>query len=395
MLTQEDYWMIKELHERGMYRKDIADRLGVHPKTITRALKQSGVPSRRRRRQKYAKLKPYLGKVDELLAAGVYNAVVIYREIQALGYDGKIRVLRSYIEPKRILRSSKATVRFETQPGHQLQHDWGELKVPLAGVVQKVYIAVNTLGYSRRFHVMAARRCDAEHTYESLVRAFAWFGGVSRQVWVDNQKSAVLKHVPGAVQFNPRFKQLACHYDFVPKACRPYRARTKGKVERMVGYVKQHFFVRYRDFSDFAHLNQLLEQWLTEEADRRLHGTVKEVIAVRFEREREALMPLPAHRFDTSYVQTRQAGWDAYIDVRGNRYSVPAPYCGQTVTVHISLGDELAVYSGERCIARHRLVDAQAGWQTVADHHRRLWAEVAVQARPLDSYEEVIHADAG
>ncbi len=395
MLTQEDYWMIKELHERGIYRKDIADRLGVHPKTITRALKQSGAASRRRRRQKYAKLKPYLGRVDELLAAGVYNAVVIYREIQALGYSGSIRVLRSYIEPKRILRPSKATVRFETRPGQQLQHDWGELKVPLAGVVQKVYIAVNTLGYSRRFHVMAARRCDAEHTYESLVRAFAWFGGVSRQVWVDNQKSAVLKHVPGAVQFNPRFKQLACHYDFVPKACRPYRARTKGKVERMVGYVKQHFFVRYRDFADFAHLNQLLEQWLTEEADRRLHGTVKEVVAVRFEREREALMPLPAHRFDTSYVQTRQVGWDAYIDVRGNRYSVPAPYCGQTVTVYISLNDELAVYAGERCIARHRLVDAQAGWQTVADHHRRLWAEVAVQARPLDSYEEVIHGDAG
>ena len=212
---------------------------------------------------------------------------------------------------------------------------------------------------------------------------------------MDNQKSAVLKHVPGAVQFNPRFKQLACHYDFVPKACRPYRARTKGKVEQMVGYVKQHFFVRYRDFADFAHLNQLLEQWLIEEADRRLHGTVKEVIAVRFEREREALMPLPAHRFDTSYVQTRQVGWDAYIDVRGNRYSVPAPYCGQTVTVYISLNDELAVYAGERCIARHRLVDAQAGWQTVADHHRRLWAEVAVQARSLDSYEEVIHADAG
>ena len=85
MLTQEDYWMIKELHERGIYRKDIAHRLGVHPKTISRALQQSGAPSRRQRRRKYAKLKPYLGRVDELLAAGVYNAVVTYREIQALG----------------------------------------------------------------------------------------------------------------------------------------------------------------------------------------------------------------------------------------------------------------------------------------------------------------------
>ena len=120
--------------------------------------------------------------MDELLAAGVYNAVVIYREIQALGYTGKIRVVRSYIEPKRALRASKATVRFETAPGHPLQHDWGELPVALGGVEQKASIAVNTLGYSRRFHVMAAGRCDAEHTYESLIRAFEWFGGVPRQV---------------------------------------------------------------------------------------------------------------------------------------------------------------------------------------------------------------------
>ena len=72
-----------------------------------------------------------------------------------------------------------------------------------------------------------------------------WFGGVTRQVWVDNHKAAVTAHVPGAVRFNERFKQLARHYGFVPKACRPYRPRTKGKVERLVGYVKQHFFQRY------------------------------------------------------------------------------------------------------------------------------------------------------
>ena len=168
----------------------------------------------------------------------------------------------------------------------------------------------------------------------------------------------------------------------------------KGKVERMVGYVKQHFFVRYRAFESWAHLDRLMEDWLSGEADRRLHGTVKEVVAERFERERPALGPLPVHRFDTSYIETRQVGWDAYVDVRGNRYSVPAPYCGRTVTVRIRLDGELAVYDGERCIARHRLVDAQDGWQTVPAHHRRLWAEVAVQARSLERYEEVTRAGA-
>ena len=136
-----------------------------------------------------------------------------------------------------------------------------------------------------------------------------------------------------------------------------------------MGYVKQHFFQRYRSFESFAHLNQLLEAWLLKEADRRLHGTVKEVVAARFERERPALLPPPAHRYVTSYIEARQVSWNAYAGVRGNCYSVPSAYCGQRVTVHVGLDDDLAVYAGERCIARHRLMPAEAGWQTVADHH--------------------------
>ena len=140
MLTQEDSWMIDELHQQGVYRDDIAERLGVHRKTVSRALERGGPPSSKRRRERYAKLK-----------AGVFNAGVIYRDIQALGYDGKIRVLRAYIEPKRALRPGRATVRFETKPAKQLQHDWGEVIVPIAGTAQRVHIAVSVLGYSRRF----------------------------------------------------------------------------------------------------------------------------------------------------------------------------------------------------------------------------------------------------
>ena len=385
MLTQEDYWMIKELHERGMYRKDIADRLGVHPKMITRALKQPGVPSRRR--QKYAKLKPYLGKVDELLAAGVYNAVVIYREIQALGYSGKIRVLRSYIEPKRILRPSKATVRFETQPGHQLQHDWGELKVPLAGVVQKVYIAVNTLGYSRRFHVVAARRCDAEHTYESLVRAFAWFGGVPRQVWVENQKSAVLKHVPGAVQFNPRFKQLACHYDFVPKACRPYRARTKAKVERPFRYIREDFFLA-RFFRDMDDLNTQFTDWLATVANARCHGTTRRVVSEAIAEEQEQLGPLPAMAFNAVLSLQRRVSHDGMVSVNGNRYSVPD--CTRRRVVEVQTrADEVRIYEGSQLLAVHPVLEGRGQTRLAAAGHT---GQAIQQPGPFASARTAGHA---
>jgi len=158
----------------------------------------------------------------------------------------------------------------------------------------------------------------------------------------------------------------------------------------MVGYVKYNFFVRYREFESWAHLNQLAEQWLAEEADPRVHGTVKEVVAERFAREQPCLGPLPVRRYDTSYRETRRVGWDAYIDVRSNRYSVPANLVGQQVVVRIDLVNTLRVYSGETLMATHRLRSAAAGWSTVPEHHASLWqSTLQVAQRPLEVYEEV------
>ena len=390
MLRKEDWAVIKALHERGVYQADIAAQLGVHPKTVSRALRQGSAP-KGQRPARGSKLDPFKAEVDRLLAEGVWNAMVIWRELQAQGYDGKLTVLRQYIGPKRALRTSKATVRFETEPGRQLQSDWGEIVTQLAGEAVKVHFIVNELGYSRRFHFWCTVCEDAEHTYEGLIRSLEYLGGVPREVLVDNQKAAVLAPKVGdqPARFNERFLDLAGHYGFTPRACRPYRARTKGKDERMVGYVQGNFFVRYRSFESWAHLNQLAERWLAEEADPRLHGTVKEVVAERFTRERPALAPLPATRYDTAYLETRQVAWDGYIDVRGNRYSVPGELAGRAVSVRIGLDDQLRVYAGERLVARHTLQNARQGWVSVPEHHAALWDKtLGVERRELTVYEE-------
>jgi transposase len=305
---------------------------------------------------------------------------------------GGYTILRQYIQPKRVLRPGRATVRFETEPGKQLQSDWGEVWAAVAGQRVKVHFIVNELGYARRFHVWACGQEDAEHTYEGLIRSFEYFGGVPGEVLVDNQKSAVLAHpAGGAACFQERFADLALHYGFTPKACQPYRARTKGKDERMVGYVKGNFFVRYSTFESWVHLNQLLELWLREEADQRVQGTVHEVVAERFERERSFLQPLPPLRYDTSYFEYRQVGWDGYIDVRGNRYSVPSPLAGQRVAVRISLEGILRVYQDETLLATHALRSKQDGWSTQAGHHTQLWRETLhVEQRSLSDYQEVL-----
>lgn len=391
MLRKEDWIMIKALHERGVYQRDIAEQLGVHPKTVSRALKRERAPARKRT-QRATKLDPYRASVDRLLSEGVWNAVVILRAIQAEGYSGGLTMLRLYIQPKRALRQGRATVRFETPPGRQLQSDWGEVVVEIAGVLTKVHFMVNELAYSRRFHFWCTDCTDAEHTCEGLIRGFEYFGGVPQEVLVDNQKAAVL--TPASARREPRFSErfldLASHYGFQPRACRPYRARTKGKDERMVGYIKQHFFVRYRSFSSWAHLNQQAEAWLRDEADQRLQTTVKEVVQVRFAREAPALRPLPPVRYDTAYHEVRQLAWDGYIDVRGNRYSVPAGLVGRTVLVHIGLDETLKVYQGDTLVAEHRLSPGTAGWVSVSAHHAPLWQEtLQVEQRPLAVYQEV------
>lgn len=390
MLRKEDFMVIQALAQRGLYLCDIAKQIGVHPRTVRRALARGGAPATRPSRRG-SRLDPYRADIDRLLAEDVWNAVVIFRELQAKGYTGQLSILRDSIRPKRAVRVRRATVRFETAPGRQLQSDWAEHRTFIAGQETVVHFIVNTLGFSRRFHFWCTDREDAEHTYDGLIRSFEWFGGVPAEVLVDNQKAAVLAHPRGGpARFHPRFVDLAGHYGFVPRACRPARAQTKGKDERMVGYVKHHFFVRYRAFESWAHLNQLAEQWLRDEADRRCHGTVQEIVAVRFARETPTLRPLPSSRYDTAYCEIRQVSWDAYIDVRGRRYSVPAHLAGQTVQIRLTLDGELAVYDGEQLVASHRVVSGEPGWVTVPAHHAALWAQtLAVEQRPLAVYEEV------
>jgi len=392
MIRKEDWMDIKAKIERGMYQKDVADELGIHPKTVSRALKRSGPPSGVRPNARRSLLDPHKPIIDDLMRQGVWNAVVILREIQSRGYTGGYTTLRDYMQPRRSLREKRSTVRFETAPGIQMQNDWGEIVTVVAGEPQKVFFDVDTLGYSRRFHFWCTDSSDAEHTYEGMIRSFEHFGGVPKEVLVDNQKSTVIEHrVRDTVQFNERFLDLAGHYGFIPRACRPYRAQTKGKDERMVGYIKQHFFVRYRSFESLAHMNELAHRWLAEEADRRMHGTVREIVKERFTREAGTLGPLPVLRYDTSYREQRLVHWDGYIDVKGNRYSVPALLCGKPVMIRITLDGDLFVYGNDTLMAQHRLRRATEGWVTDDTHHRELWRNtLKVERRNLSVYEEVI-----
>ncbi len=391
MISKEDYMEIKAQHERGVYKKDIARKLGVHPRTVTRALERGGPPARKRPGARGSKLDPFKEFVDAELAAGVWNAEVILEKLRLMGYEGGCTVLRDYIRPKRPLRDGRRTVRYETAPGKQSQSDWAEHPVRIAGIPQVAHFCVTALGYSRRFFFWITDREDANHTYEGQQLAFQHFGGVTETTLLDNLKACVISHRAGEkVVFNPAYIDFCHHYGTRPVACRPGRARTKGKVERIVSYIKGNFFARYPEAESWAHYNQLAEKWLSEVADCRVHGTCGEVVRERFEREREHLLPLPPALFDTSYREERVVFWDAYIDVDGNRYAVPDHLTGKRVEVRVGLDGIIRVFCGRELAAVHTKRDLAAGWATCPEYHARLWAEASpVEARPLSVYEEV------
>jgi transposase len=353
VLGLEDFVMIQALVKRGVYLCDIAEELGVHPKTVRRALDRGGPPERKRRRRGRL-LAPYLASVDQLLSEGVWNAVVIWRELQAKGYTGGISILRNYIHPKRGLRTGRTTVRFETEPGRQLQTDWATIRTMIAGEDKEVHFIVNTLGFSRRFHFWCTDREDAEHTYEGVIRAFEWFGGVTSEVLVDNQKAAVIAHRRGGqVQFHPRFLDLAGHYGFVPRACRPARVQAKGKVERMIQYLRHSFFAARR-FSSLEDLNDQLARWIAEVAHVRPlpGGAGDRLVREALEAERPRLLPLPEHPFGCDLVRAVVSGKTPYVHFDGNDYSIPHALVRRPLTL-VASEILVRVRDGATEVARH------------------------------------------
>lgn len=381
--------MIIERRAQGAYLKDIAAELGVHPKTVSRALKRGGEPPARRSGVRPSKLDPYKDQVDQLLAEGIWNASVIYRRICHQGYEGGYTILRSYIQPKRQKRT-KAVVRFETPPGDQLQHDWGVVRIRIDGERQTINLAVNQLGYSRGLHVVAMPSQDSEHTYEALQQSFEYFGGVPASVLVDNQKAAVIHWQDGTPKFNRRFREFGKHHGFVPRACRPRRAQTKGKVERMVRYVKDNALAGDPEFVSINELNVYLRHWCDTVANRRIHSGLKQQTQQRLDYERDLLKPLASVDFDTAYHETRQVSLDAFISYNGCRYSVPGHLAGLSVALRITLDGILQVTANEQVLAEHRLnTDPHRHSIVIDSHHASIWAEFKVAERELSSYERL------
>ena len=288
------------------------------------------------------------------------NADVLRQELVAeKGLAVSLRTVERAVEPYRqeLAAEARATVRFETAPGRQMQIDFGERLVEIGGVKVKVFLFVATLGFSRRIHVRAYRHERQESWFDGLESAFAAFGGVTQDVLLDNARALVDRHdrETREVVFNAKLVAFAKHWRFTPKACAPYRARTKGKTENGVGYVKKNA-VAGRTFETWDAFEAHLTQWTREIADVRIHGTTGEPPMQRFERDEATTMKSVAGigPFHATRELVRTVQGDCSVEVDTNFYSVPWRLIGGAVRVLVT-GDVVRINHAGREVAVHAL----------------------------------------
>ena len=280
MMKSDEVEAMLHLHALGWGLKRIAREFGCSKNTVRRYVAADGWMAYSRP-VRGGKLEDQEAWLKECFFRYRGNAEVVRQDLlRELSIDVSLRTVERAVAPFRRLLTAeaKATVRFETAPGHQLQIDFGELRVPVADERVRVYLLVATLGYSRRCHVEAFRHERQSSWFRGLEGTFRHFGGVTKEVLIDNPRALVTHHDAATreVEFNDRFQAFAAYWGFRPRACAPYRARTKGKDERGVGYVKRNAIAGHR-FESWAGLQAHLAWWQREIADRRRHGTTGEV----------------------------------------------------------------------------------------------------------------------
>jgi transposase len=352
MLAPQEVQRMLALSALGWGAKRISREIGCSRNTVREYLRRGGWRPMEVSARASA-LEPHRQWLAERLRRHRGNADVVRQDLaRELGVEVTLRTVQRAVEPlRRELRAEAiATVRYETAPGQQLQIDFGSTAVLVGGETVRVHLFVATLGYSRRCYVGVFLHERQSAWLQGLEGAFRHFGGVPHEVLLDNAKALVEEHNAQTreVKFNDRFHAFSRYWSFTPRACAPYRARTKGKDERGVGYVKRNAIAGHC-FDSIEALQAHLTRWMREVSDTRVHGTTGEPPIVRFERaEAAALKPLLAKApFLQVRELTRRVHTDACIELDTNRYSVPWKLIGETVTVVVAERQVRVLYAGQ------------------------------------------------
>lgn len=380
MVKLKELVVILELHNQGLNISAIAQRTGMDRKTVRKyVLGGLQVPRGKTRIKRLKVMQPFERYVRErLMQWPELSCTRLFREIKQMGYAGQLTALKDFVRTIRPKAIAPYEDRFETAPGQQAQVDFAQFRTVFtdnADRTQTIWLFSMVLGHSRYLWGQFEPTQDLTTVVRCHELAFEHFGGTPRQILYDRMKTAVLgDHLDGKhIVYNDKLLALAKHYGFEPKACRAYRAKTKGKVERPFRYVRADFFMG-RSFANLADLNRQWRHWLDSVAHQRVHGTTDQVVNEHFAQERQALQSLPVARIDLVLQLHRRASRDGFVSVEGNYYSVPngarAEYFEVQMTAH-----HVRILQGQLCVATHPLLTGHHERSLLPGHRAKVLAK--------------------
>ena len=404
MLNLDQFMNIRFLQKQGHSVGQIARMTG-HSRNTVRKLLRAKIAPRQQPRVRGSKLDAYRDYLTERWQAHRLSAVRLIAEIQPRGFTGSVKIVRRFLAQLQAVHRAdpRLTVRFETPPGEQAQCDWAEVgRYPQPdGTTIKVYAFVMVLGYSRYLYAEFTRSMDVATLIRCHQNAFAFFGGWPRRILYDNMRQVVI----GPDRINPRFLDFVRHHGFEAKRCRPYRPRTKGKVERSVSYLRDSF-LNARSFEGLDDINAQARHWLGHVANVRVHGTTQIRPCDRLAAE-ALTCAAELNPYQVTRSTARTVSVEALVRYETNDYSVPARWVGARVSV--DAGEQVIhIRSGNLVIAQHP-VNAGHNQRTESPLHvRERWSlsvpsvpalplkgchisfAHSVQVRPLSAYAEVV-----
>lgn len=411
---------ILDLHRSGYTQRTIARKLGISRNTVKKYI---DTPENcLKAPQSYHRpsiLDPYHEVINAWLDEDeYYTATWIYDRLVNRGYTGSYETVKRKVGKLKKNKQKIAYIRFETDPGHQAQVDFGEFQIELPdGRIKKLYLFSMILGYSRKIYTELIEQCDMPRFLDCHIHAFEYFAGVPDQILYDRMKNVYIAKLAGRDKFNSTLVGFAVHYGFVPKVAPAYAAWVKGKIERPYTFIREGFWRGY-GFVNLVTANKDLWAWITKK-DERIHGTTHEKISTRFRREQPHLNALPPQAFDTSYRIYRKVYKDCTVHFESNRYVVPHSLIGQQVILRVKDGwlrifdDNWLVISYEIPSGKGHLIQHKAFYKALKEdmamnrrkYHRgkkgkgrakmtisprRPKYDMDVEVRPVSEYDQVM-----
>ena len=349
MINRRTVFEIHQLQAKGYSCRSIARQLQISRGSVAKYLADPALVTSTRKK-KSSKLDPYRELIEDMIKeCPDVKAPVVLQRIREKGFSGEITIVRDLLRKLRgKAKNRQPFIRFESQPGEQVQVGWGHMGTLTYGENRRKLYGLAVLeGHSRMLYVFFSHSQQQEYLHQGLLEAFIYFQGLPKEVLVDNMLTAVTERVGSIIRFNEAFLDFLGKFSITPRACTVRMPQEKGKVENSIKYIRQNFWP-LRQFTDLADIQQQMRHWLDNVANVRKHHTTGQRPVDRL----RGLRPLPDLLPDCRQVCSLLVHKDFGIRFDGNVYTVPPWAIGKHVVLKADT-TRLSVYFKDRMITCH------------------------------------------